>query len=295
MARRSAPAPRRATSKPTMRKAKKMVAKYKAKKARKGMDTLFQRCRTEATLVPVQGLTVSNYIYNYWSLIGTGANTLYDNAQFQQNALIYDKYRVNRVKITFTPKANVLDAYLAQDDNVATLAGSGVIHTCLDRDGAGPSSVAQMVQRASYRKYSLLKKFSRSYSIKYPVNTWFDCTGDRFGPNNQNQIVQTLGCNGGVTIYAENLIEDDSEIFNEPWAECVVEWDVVFQGRVPPKTTFLLDGSGNVAGYSITPNDPAEQKPQSLSASIRGTLRDTRLVDTVFSNTEVVITHGEDQ
>lgn len=282
-------------SKPSMAKAKKMVAKSKAKKARKGMDTFFQRCRTETTLVPTQGGFVSNYIYNYWSLVGQGANTLYDNAQFQQNAMIYDKYRVNRVRITVTPKANVLDAYLAQDDANLTLTGSGVVHTCLDRDGAGPSSVSQMVQRASYRKYSLLKKFSRSYSIKYPTNTWFDCTGDRSGPNNQSQVVQTLGCNGGVTIYAENLLEDASEIINEPWAECVIEWDVVFQGRIPPKTSFQLDEAGNVIGYTITPNDPLEAKTQSLSVSKNGTIQDTRLTDTVATNNEMDITHGEDQ
>jgi len=275
-----------------------MVGKMKAKKARKGMDTFFQRCRTEATITPIQALVtpgLTNYVYNYWSLVGTGANTLYDNAQFQQNALIYDKYRVNRVKVTFTPKANVLDALNAQNDGVATLTGSGVVHTCLDRDGAGPSSIAQMIQRSSYRKYSLLKKFSRSYDIKYPVNTWFDCTGDRFGPTNQSQIVQTLGCNGGITIYAENIVEDDLEVFNEPWAEAVIEWDVVFQGRVPPKTSFILDENGNVTGYTIEQNLPAEQKAQSLVASIRGTVRDTRLTDTVASNNEVVITHGEDQ
>lgn len=288
-------APRRAPKKSMVKKAKKVVAAYKAKKARKGMDTFFQRCRTESTLIPVQGLTVSNYIYNYWSLVGTGANTLYDNAQFQQNALVYDKYRVNRVKITVTPKANVLDAQLAQDDAVATLTGSGVVHTCLDRDGAGPSSISQMVQRASYRKYSLLKKFSRSYAITYPANMWFDCTGDRNGPTNQSQIVQTLGCNGGITIYAENLLEDAGEVINEPWAECVIEWDVVFQGRVPQKTSFQLDESGNVIGYTVTPNDPAEKKAMSLSASRMGTIQDTRLTDTVVSNNEEDITHGEDQ
>lgn len=287
-------APRRVPRK-TMAKAKRVLAKAKAKKARKGMDTFFQRCRTETTLVPIQGITVSNYIYNYWSLVGQGANSLYDNAQFQQNAMIYDKYRVNRVKVSFTPKANVLDMYLANQDTNATLTGSGVVHTCIDRDGAGPSSISQMVQRASYRKYSLLKKWSRSYSIKYPVNTWFDTQSDRYGPSNQQQIVQTLGCNGGITIYAEDLLEDSLEIVNEPWAECVIEWDVVFQGRVPPKTSFALDSSGNVLSYTITPNDPAEKKPQSLSTSVRGTIQDTRLTDTVASNNATDITHGEDQ
>lgn len=279
----------------TLNKAKKVLGNKKMARAKKGMDTFFQRCRTEATIAPSQGVTTSNYLYAYWSLIGTGANSLYDNAQFQQNALVYDKYRVNRVKVTITPKANVFDAANGQDDALYTLTGSGVVHTCLDRDGPGPSSTAQIVQRASYRKYSMLKKFSRSYSIKYPTGIWFDCNGDRNGPTAQGQVVSAMGAIGGVTIYAENFIEDSNEIFNEPWAEAIIEWDVVFQGRTPQKTTFQFNEGGEVIGYTVTPNLPEEKKPLSLVLGVRGTVADARLVDTVLSNTEVAITHGEDQ
>lgn len=282
-------------AKRAMKAAKRVLNKQKAAKAKKNMDTYFQRCRTEATLVPSQGLTVSNYIYAYWSLLAPGANSLYDNAQFQQNALIFDKFRVNRVKVSFTPKANVMDAIWANADATLKLHGSGVVHTAIDRDGAAPSSVSQIVQMPSYRRASALKKFSRAYSVSYPTGTWLDCQSYRAQGGGYAEVAGSLGLNGGVTLYCEDLPEDIDEIFNEPWAEIVVEWDVVFQGRNPPKTAFQLDASGNVIGYTITPNDPAENKAFSLSASKRGTIQDTRLTETVASNNEEDITHGADQ
>lgn len=295
MVKRGAKRPARMNKK-TLAKAKKVIGNRKMAKAKKGMDTFFQRCRTEGTLLPSQGLTVANYIYAYWSLLGTGQDSIYYNAQFQQNAMIYDKFRVNRVTVNIKPKANVLDAAVGQNDADFNLSGSGVVHSCIDRDGAGPSSTSQIVQRASYRKHSMLKNLRRSYSITYPANVWFDCTSDRNGPSNQSQIVQTLGCNGGVTIYAENFLEDNNELVNEPWAEYTVEWDVVFQGRVPPKTSFQTDEDGNVIAYTFSVNLPEEKKQFSATSSKRGTIGDSRLEATPDTGlVETGITHGEDQ
>lgn len=278
-------------SKKTLNKAKKVLGNKKMAKSKKGMDTFFQRCRSEGVLIPQQGVTVANYVFSSWGLLGEGADKLTNNAQFQQNALIYDKFRVNRLRIQIKPKANVMDAAGAQNDTAYNLKGSGVLHSVIDRDGTGPSSISQMVQRSSYRKTSVLKNMTRSYAVKYPTNVWLDCQS----PEALVETARQLGLYGGVTIYAEDFIEDNYEVFNEPWAEYTIEWDVVFQGRAAPKTAFTLNEAGEVIGYTITRNEVAEQKPMTRAYSVRGTIRDTRLEDTVLSNNETVITHGEDQ
>jgi len=214
--------------KPSMGKAKAMVAKSRKQKAKKNMDTFFLKARTEFLAIPQQGVTVSNYLSLFFGLLDpTGYQGVTQNAEFNLYKNLYDKVRINTIKMIVTPKANVLDQGTAQNDNGLTLTGDGLIHTAVDRDGSGPGNVARLTRYPSYHKYSVLKPFTRSYSIKYPMGVWLDCqTPAGFS------MTRELGLKGGITLYAENILEDSAELFNEPWAEITVEHSIVFQGKV---------------------------------------------------------------
>jgi len=273
--------------KPSMAKAKKMVTKQRAKKAKKNMDTFFFKSKVEATITPRQALApgVSNYIYNAFTLDPTGPNAAYmTNAEFNLYRGMYDKFRVNSVKVTFIPKANVLGQDQAQNDALNN-SGDGKIHHCIDRDSVGPSSIARIARYPSYRATSVLKKFSRTYSVKYPMGVWLDCDA----PANFS-MAKELGLQGGITIYAENLIEDNSEIFNEPWAGVLVEHNIVFQGKTSGQLTGVYDASENLIGVTLgyTSNDPNQD--MTPLTSIRGTLNDKRLSNTDGVLTEELIT-----
>jgi len=285
MPRKSSRRPR--VPKATMAKAKKMVARQRKGKAKKNMDTFFFKSKVEATITPRQALApgVSNYIYNAFTLDPTGPNAAYmSNAEFNLYRGMFDKFRVNSVKVTFIPKGNVLDQAQAQNDALNN-SGDGKIHHCIDRDSVGPSNIARIARYPSYRATSVLKKFSRSYSVKYPMGVWLDCDA----PANFS-MAKELGLQGGITIYAENLLEDNSEVFNEPWAGVIVEHNIVFQGKTSGQLTGVYDNNDppNLIGVTLgyTSNDP--NVAQSVLTNVRGTLaNDTR---TQNDTTEVPIT-----
>lgn len=259
------------TSKPTVRKAKRVVAKAHKKAAAKNMDTFFLKAKTIVSAVPAQGITVSNYMYMAAQLL---PGNLLMNTEFQLYRLQYDKFRVNKVTMKVTPKANVLDALLAQSDANATVSGNGVIHTCIDRDGVAPSSIAAISRYPSYKKYSLLKPFSRSYSIRWPTGIWLDCQDP--SASGSTSIFNTLGLGGSVTMYAENLIEDADEILNEPWAEVEFHWDVVFCGKTSASLSATFDEDGNVVAMTLTPQETFTAYDLTPLHNVRGTVKDTR-------------------
>jgi len=253
---------------PTLAKAKKMVTKNHKAKAKKNMDTYFLKTKTLVNVVPTQGVTVGNYVYAQFTMdpTGTNANQFISNAEFQLWRLQYDKFRVNSVKITVTPKSNVFDVANNNNDAINTI-GDGVVHTCIDRDGIAPSSKALISRYPSYRKYSVMKPFSRSYSIKYPTGVWVDCeTPGAF------TMAKELGLTGGITLYADNLVEDNFEIFNEPWAQIVVEYNIVFQGKTSNSLSGVYDASGNVIGVTINAIQSSDLLEPSPLKSVSGTL-----------------------
>jgi hypothetical protein len=272
------------SKRPAMAKAKKMVSKQRKAKAKKNMDTFFFKSKVTAQIIPVQGVSVSNYIYNQFTLDPTGNASAYiNNAEFNLYRGLYDKFRVNSVKVTFTPKANVLDQNVAQQDATLNLTGDGMIHHCIDRDGLAPSNVARIARYPSYRKTSVLKKFSRVYSVKYPTGIWIDCDA----PANFS-MTKELGLSGGITIYAENVLEDNYEVWNEAWASVLVEHNIVFQGKTSGTLAGVYDASGNMTGVTVgfTTNDP--NLATTPLKNIRGTLdADKRTTDEV---TETAIT-----
>lgn len=273
--------------KPAVAKAKKIVAKHTKAKAKKNMDTFFFKSKVTAAITPQQGALVANYIYNSFSLDPAGGSAAYNNnAEFQLYRSMYDKFRVNSVKVTFTPKANVLDQANNNNDTALNVTGDGMVHHVLDRDSVAPSSIARLTRYPSYRKTSVLKSFSRMYSVKYPTGIWIDCESPA-----TFSMSKELGLLGGVTIYAENILEDSGELYNEPWASVLVEHNIVFQGKTQGLLKGVYDLSNNLIGVTseFTINDP--NLAQSPLLNIRGTLdSDNRLVDTAVAITETGIT-----
>lgn len=218
------------------------------------MDTKFVRVAIDASFIPQQGVTVSNYLYSFLPLFDFNNTTGYglkNCSEFNLWAAMYDKFRVNTVRWIVTPKANVFDAGNAQNETTYTLTGNGIVHEVVDRDGQAPSDPNALARYGSYRKHSLLKSWRRQYSVKYPPNVWLDCQNPY-----DTQMLATfkeLGLNGGLTMYAENMVEENGEVFNEPWADVRIEYDVVFQGKVLAGLKSTFDENGKVIAVSIIP------------------------------------------
>jgi len=252
------------------RKSGKKMSK-KAKAAR-NMDTFFLKAKSIYNAVPKQGVAVANYLYGFAPLLGSN---LLNNAEFNLYRLQYDKYRVNSVTVKYIPKANVMDQASGQLDALYNLTGDGALHICVDRDSQAPSSTAAISRYPSYMKKSIMKTWSKSYTVKWPTNVWLDCQG----PTDNTQISQTLGLGGGVTWYGENFLEDNYEIYNEPVAALELSWSVVFQGKTSASLSFATDENGIVIGVTMTPFQLGVTLEQSPLQNVRGTIADTRLVD----------------
>lgn len=270
-------------SKRAMAKAKRAVAKKESKLRKKNMDTYFLRVKNLSTLTPTQGITVSNYIYQGFTLsTATGISDFTKNADFVLYQKLYDRFRINRMTVKMIPKANMLDITLGQANNI-TQVGDMVLHSVVDRDGIAPSSIATMSRYPSYRQQSVLKPFKRSYAVKYPRGQWLDCqnvpaSGDR---------LQDIGLYGTITVYAENLPEPSGDVFNDPIYAVEVSYDIVFQGRTNGKLSAITDIVGNVIGVDVRGPEQIPTLAQSPKTNVRGYLQfDTR---TVAGNTEVLI------
>lgn len=269
-----------------MKKAQRVVGKVRKSKAKRNMDTFFLQVKNTGIITPTQGVAVSNYVYNAWSLDPTAPSSGMShltNTEFILYQSMYDKYRINSVTVTVTPKANVFDAGQAQNDAAYTLTGDGMVHTCIDRDGIAPSNIYAISRYPSYRKFSALKKFSRKYAIRYPTGVWIDCQTPGTFP-----APKELGLTGGITIYAENLIEDKGELYNEPWAEVHVAYDIVFQGKTMNKLSAVRDEDGKLVSVTLEPYAPEDNLEQSLVRAIRGTEHDEVLAADAFDEPPAV-------
>lgn len=253
--------------KKTYRKAKRRMAYRKKRAAKKNMDTFFLRTKVLGTIIPSQGVTVANYVASFWKLLDpTSSVGVTQSSEFGLFKNIYDRVRVNRMTVKITPKANVLDQVQAQDEDNLNVSGDGKIHTVILREDDGYArSVPRLQRQPSYRGYSALKGFSRKYQITYPTGVWLDCQNIY----SDETLLRRLGAYGGVGIYAENMLEENLEIFNEPWAQLEITYDCVFQGKVVSalsldqdtgavtvaKPTFDTGGFSQVVAISGTFND----------------------------------------
>lgn len=256
-------------SKRAMRRAKRAVANRKKRMAKKNMDTFFLKARITASILPSQGVVVANYVSSFWKLLdATSTVGVTRNSEFGMYSKIYDRVRINRLRVRVVPKANVLDMGGAQNDTQYNLTGDGRMHTAIFREPDGFSTTVSRFQRQpSYKGYSVLKPFTRTYGIKYPTGVWLDAQ-DIYS---DTTLLQRLGAFGGVGIYGENLLEDNLEIYNEPWAAVELTYDCVFQGKTV--TALAMDASGN-----ITLSNPVHLAPAAPSklVAISGTFADTR-------------------
>lgn len=189
---------------------------------------------------PTQGITVSNYIYDYISpRLDTGSiiNVQQMN-EFKMLALVYDRFRVNSVSVKYTPRANVMNVYDTVDGSLT--AGSGVVYVAQLRDGKGPSHPAQMKRVKGCRAISILKPFRSTYKVKYPKNMWLDCAD----PNQSNQqgLVESLGLQGGITVYGENFPEVSGTLLNNPWYDVEISFSCTFNTYNPKALS--QDGTG---------------------------------------------------
>lgn len=249
--------------------AKNMVRKMNKTKAKKNMDTFFLKAKFTGVISPVQGTLVSNYLYFCPSLFApTDATFIANNSEFKMYQSLYDKVRINSMKLTVRPKANVLDQVVAQQDTTYTLTGDGVIHTCVDRDDKPGPNVARISRYPSYRKYSLLKTFSRSVSIRYPTGVWLDCQNLQSSAGR----LQDLGMGSSICLYAENLVEDAYELANEPWADYELEFNCVFQGKTSASVSF----DPSTGAITIKPDTAPNLSATQTHTVLRGGFNDLR-------------------
>lgn len=239
-------------------------------KAAKNQDTFSLICRTTATSTPVQGGLVSNYVYIASQLINTSSGTsVLNNAEYKLFNTIYDQVRINKVVCKIKPKANLLSQDQAQNDNLNNV-GDGIVHTVIDRNSIPAADSELFKKYSSYKKYSVLKPFTRSYSVKYPDSVWLDCRAEV----TDTTLLRRLGLLGGVFIYAENLLEDLGELFNEPWASVEWEYHCVFRGKGSPTLTFAPDGT-----VSMTPPELLPAAVPSPLINVRGGTYETGETD----------------
>ena len=242
-------------------------------------DEMNIKCESMFIAVPVQGVTVSNYWY--WTQPIWNSANLMDvtkNQNFLYNCLQYDRWRIHSVTIKVIPRGNVLDAAAAQRDADYVFTGDALVHTVLDRDGNGPQNAGQLSRYSSYKSYSALKTFSRTYAVKYPKDVWFDCQS--LTSADGENMRRNLGLQGTITLYAENFIEDNYEFYNEPWATVKLTYNVSFQGRTGNNMTVAVDASGQPLEAVIRPLAYNNDKPVCVPRGIKGTIHDT-----IYENT----------
>jgi len=234
---------------------KKMVKKAKKARARareNNMDNHTVVHKLSGSITPQQGLTVSNYIYTYWTpcakvLSPPQSNQLLLSSAFGLYRNMYDQYRVNSVTVTLIPRANVVDAILLvqQNDSAQITQGKGVYYSCEDRDGIAPGLVGALNKMASVKVHKLTSRMTRTYRPNNAKNLWFDCQD----PAGLTEPAKAAGYFGGITIYGESLPELLGQLANSVWADCEVSYSVTYRGKSMTSLTVNEDGSVTVGQF----------------------------------------------
>lgn len=175
-------------------------------------------------------------------------NSVYQFPEFQLLKNQYDRVRINSVTIQWIPRANL--ASIVDQFNVSSAypqTGDMAFHTCIDRDGRTPSTIPQIQRYSSYKKFSILRGWTRTYKMTYPKSYWVNCQG----PNSDASTLQSLGGLGYLGAYAEDLPYGlvQSPGGNIPLGTFKVTYNVVFQGKVMTGITINDDGSVTVLGH----------------------------------------------
>lgn len=190
---------------------------------------------------PTQGLTVSNYIYDYITPRldpVNGSINLPSINEFKMLALVYDRFRVNSVSVSYKPRANMMSVFDSVDGSLNM--GSGVVYVAQLRDGQAPSHPSQIKRIKGCKAYSILKPFKSTYKVKYPKSIWLDSADPNQG--NQQGLVESLGLQGGITVYGENFPEPPGSITNNAWYDVEISFNCTFNTYNPKSLT--VDGTG---------------------------------------------------
>lgn len=257
---------------PKYKKPRRMRKRKPTKRAKalKNEDTYSLICRSKATSIPIQGGLVSNYVYIFGKLIDVNAAIgVLNNAEYKLYSTMYDQVRINKLVLKVKPKPNVLDIVNNQNDSFNQV-GDNMIHTVIDRNGEARMSTEVFARYSSYKKYSCEKDFTRSYSITYPDGVWLDCRYETL----DTTLLQRLGALGGIFVYAENLLEDLGELYNEPWAAVEWEYHCVFRGKNIATLTFAENGT-----VSLSPPELMAAPVGSPLINVRGGTYETGATD----------------
>lgn len=205
--------------------------------------------KVSSSITPAQGVTVSNYVCMFVSPnSGIGQNNMTMPLGYSPEYLLYcqmyDQLRVHSVTMKVIPRATQTESvFLAVESEGAAPAvtvGKNVFYTVEDRDGVAAASIATLKKYSSVKTHSCVKPMSRTYRVKYDgPNTWLDCQNRDV----LNQITQTLGLQGGITLYGESFMENKNQILNSVWADLEVTYQLSFRGKALVGIAVGEDGS----------------------------------------------------
>jgi len=231
-------------------KRKPAKAKRAARKRENNMDDHTMTHRLAGSITPVQGLTVSNYVYTYWSPSPqfnspAQSQALFQSQEFNLYRNLYDQFRVNYISLRLIPRANVTDSIglVVQNDSQEITQGKGVYYTVEDRDGIAPGYIGSLNKYASVKVSKLTSRLTRRYAPQNAKNTWFDCQD----PAGLDDIQRSIGMKGGITIYAESLPEVINTLGNSVWADVEVLYNVTYRGKSMVSLSVNDDGSVTVS------------------------------------------------
>lgn len=226
------------------RKFQKKVAK--AKRANENnMDTHRMVIKVSGVVNPQQGLTVSNYVYGFWSpaasyLTPAQSNPLFNSTEFNLYRNLYDQFRVSSITLKLIPRATQTEStqLAIQTETAAITQGKGVYYSVEDRDGMAPSSLQSLKKYSSVKVHKFTARLSRTYPVKYAPNQWFDCQD----PAGLQEVVRSVGLNGGITVYGESFPEVKNQIVNSTWADSEITYNLVFRGKAMVQLTTQPNG-----------------------------------------------------
>lgn len=210
-----------------------------ARKNENNVDMHRYNVQLSGSWTPTQGVTVSNFLYTYWSpspaTLTYQSNPIANSPEFALYCNMYDQFKVNGVRVKLIPRVKTLEsAALATAEGAGTITmGKGVIYSVEDRDGIAPSNIAALKRYASVKTHSIYKTATRTYWIDKTKSNWLDCQGLTLLPD----IQKAVGYNGGITFYGESLPEVKNTLFNEPWYDLEVTYMCVFRGKATVKIT----------------------------------------------------------
>jgi len=212
---------------------KRSAKKGRSGKSKQNRDTFHTRVTSHMTISPVQGVTVTNYIYGAVSILNTdsGVMNVTQNSEFATWRQMYDKFRCTKVTAVFTPRFKTADAFvaIAQIDAGNITAGAGTLYSAVDRDSGIPADISKILKMSSHQKHSIYKKAARTYSVQYPPNIWLDAQNI---PSSASALLDSIGLRGCIGMYGQEFPEPAGDLGNGVWYDLTVHWECTFQGKV---------------------------------------------------------------